>query len=94
MVTLALFCLATARLSRIITSDQILNRPRRRIIIRLGHTHPLSYLITCDWCVSTYVGAGAAAAWWHWGDTRAFVAITAALAASHVAGFLASHTED
>lgn len=93
-VTLALLCLATARLSRIVTTDRILNWPRSRLVRRLGGAHPLSYFVVCDWCVSIYAGVGVAAAWHLWGDTRWFVAVSVALAASHVSGYLASRTED
>jgi len=92
--TLLLAMLATARLTRLVTTDRVFLAPRRwllrRLIARYGENHLLPYLITCDWCVSVYTGAGAAAAWAWAGDTLWFQLPAAALAFSYAAGFLAS----
>ncbi len=89
-VTLALTALATARVTRLITTDRITQEPRNAVLRRLDPTGLMAYLLVCDWCSSVYVGAAGAGAWWAWGDTRVFTAIVAALAFSYTAGFLAS----
>jgi len=89
-ITFVLAALATARLTRLVTTDRITQAPRGRAVRALPDGSLLAYLIVCDWCVSTYVGAATAGAWWLWGDTMTFTAVTTALAFSYVAGFLAS----
>ena len=55
-----------ARLTRLLTADQISYPIRQRIVVRLGPDHPVSYLVTCAWCVGLWVsiGVGIAAYWW------------------------------
>lgn len=89
IVSLLLGALATARLTRIVTTDRITEEPRRRALELLRDHKLLSYLLVCDWCVSVYTGAAVAGTWWAWGDTTAWAAATAVLAFSHTAGFLA-----
>lgn len=94
VTTLLLAMLATARLTRMVTTDRIFQAPRtwllRKIVRRYGEEHLMAYLPVCDWCASVYVGAGVAAAWVMAGSTLWFQAPTAALALSYAAGFLAS----
>jgi hypothetical protein len=90
VITLALSALATARITRLVTTDRITEAPRNSIIRRLPRESLLAYMLLCDWCSSVYVGAAVAGAWWAWGHTAAYTAVTAALAFSYVAGFLAS----
>lgn len=82
--------LATARITRLITADKILERPRNAILLRLDEDGLMAYLVQCAWCVSVYTGAGVAAggAWagvWSWWWAGAL-----ALSFSYVAGILAS----
>lgn len=88
LITLLLAALATARLTRLITTDRITEAPRNWIIRRLPRESLLAYLLVCSWCSSIYVGVGLGAAWWAWGDHRWFAAGCAALAFSYVAGWL------
>lgn len=102
---LALIVLATARLTRLVTTDVLLDAPRTAFLRwRIDRTakrsgkHPdeggkLAYLIVCDWCASVYIGAAVSGAWWAWGETIWYTAVLAALSASYAAGFLASKTE-
>lgn len=94
VTTLLLAMLATARLTRLVTTDRIFLAPRawllRKMIRRYGKDSLPPYLLTCDWCVSVYTGAGVAAAWVLAGETLWFQAPVAALALSYAAGFLAS----
>lgn len=94
LITLALAALATARLTRLLTRDVIFDAPRNRLIIALpARLEPVAYLFTCDWCMSVYVGAAVAGGWYAWGDERWFTAVTAALAFSHITGWLAAREE-
>jgi hypothetical protein len=89
-ITLLLAVVATARITRLITTDRITQAPRSWAVRRLPEHHLLAYLIVCDWCASVYVGAGVGAAWWGWGDEKWFTAACLALAGSYAAGWLAS----
>ena len=89
-LTALLAIVATARVTRLITTDRITQAPRRWLIRRLPEHGLAAYLIVCDWCASVYVGAGVGAAWWAWGDTEVFTAACLALAGSYAAGWLAS----
>lgn len=104
---LVLMALATARLTRFITTD-VLFEPIRNPTVRwmtrdrwIGHENPgvspfwskVAYLIVCDWCASVYVGAAVSGAWMAWGETMWFMGLMAALAASYATGFLSSITD-
>lgn len=99
-LSLVLMTLAVARVTRLITTDVLFDEPRTWLVRRVLAPHPegvirnkIGYLLTCQWCASVYVGAAGAGAWYAWGETMPFMAITAALAASYVTGFLASTQE-
>lgn len=99
-MSLVLMILAVARVTRLITDDVLFEEPRKWVLTKLispGRARvlrdKLAYLLVCSWCSSVYVGAAGAASWYAWGETMAFMAVCAALAASYVAGFLASFTE-
>ena len=90
LIALLVAALATARLTRLVTRDQITHPLRRALLARVDRDGYLAYLLTCDWCVSVWIGAGAAVvgvragAWsWWW-------APAVALVVSYVAGWLAS----
>jgi hypothetical protein len=89
-ITLLITALATARLTRLITRDEITHGARRRILATLDPHGLLAYLVVCDWCVSVYIGAAAAGAgalagaWpWLW-------VLPLTLAFSQTAGWMAS----
>lgn len=89
-ITLLIAALVTARITRLITLDRITEAPRTWILSKLDLNGLLSYLITCTWCASFYVGltVAAAGAWageWDW----AWI-VPLGLAFSYVAGYLAS----
>ena len=90
-ITLAVIALATARLTRLVTTDKITETPRNALVRWLGAESKTAYLIHCDWCSSIYTGAGVTALVW-WQPQTVWIAV--ALAASHVTGYLASRTED
>ncbi|MDF2711082.1 MAG: Protein of uncharacterized function [Nonomuraea muscovyensis] len=90
LVAVLVMALATARVTRLITRDRILDAPRRAVLRALPDDHLLAYLVVCDWCVSVYTGTlaavgGAWAGWWPWTWAPAL-----ALAFSYVTGWLAS----
>jgi hypothetical protein len=88
LITLLLGALATARLTRLITTDRITQAPRHWVLMRLDPEGLGAYLVVCDWCVSVYTGAGVVGLILL-GGTPGFW-VLAALAFSYVAGFLAS----
>ena len=94
VITLVLAALATARLTRLVTTDRITETPRHWTLRRLNPEGMAAYLITCDWCVSVYTGSAAATGWALWGDHRWFTAVCAAFAFSYVAGYLASRESE
>jgi len=93
-LTLITAALATARITRLITTDTITEPIRVSAVRRLGVDSKIAYVIVCDWCSSMYVGAGVAASWWVWGDTKIWLASALALSASYAAGFLNSKADD
>lgn len=88
LITLLVAALATARLTRLITTDRITERPRMWLLMRLDPEGLGAYLVTCSWCVSVYVGAGAATL--VWAGPSWTVWPLGAFAFSYVAGWLAS----
>lgn len=54
---------ATARLTRLVTSDSILDRPRRRYLRVMDQSgHPkMAELAMCPWCSSIWIGGAVAA---------------------------------
>lgn len=100
LLDFVLLLLATARLTRFITTDVLFETPRNALITRLisgpvesptaGIRGKVAYLIVCDWCASVYVGAALMGAWHYWGETMWFMMTTAALSMSYGAGYLAS----
>jgi hypothetical protein len=94
LITLLLAVLATARLTRIVTSDYITAGPRRWLLRHLEGREMMQYLIVCNWCASVYVAAAVAVTGWLWADTAVWTWTAAALAASHVTGWLASREGD
>lgn len=96
LLDFVLLLLATARVTRFITTDVLFETPRNVLITRLvkesGHQvrDKIAYLIVCDWCASVYVGAALMGAWHYWGESMWFMMTTAALSMSYGAGYLAS----
>lgn len=86
-IILATAALATARITRLVTTDRITEAPRNRLLRRLDPEGLAAYLIVCDWCASVYVGAGVAALLWF--GPAWTVWPLCALASSYVAGYLA-----
>jgi hypothetical protein len=84
LVTLAV--LATARLTRLVTTDSITDPARAWLH---DHTPPwVTYLVHCPWCVSVWLGAGVAAATYNWPRTWPVQIALVGLTASYVTGRL------
>lgn len=81
--------LATARVTRLVNADTILDGPRAWITRRLGSGHTLVYFVQCPWCVSIWAGAAVAAATYAWHAYGAVQVLLLLLAASYVTGSLA-----
>ena len=95
-MTLATFLLtlgAVARVTRLITDDRVLGPVRVAAIKKLGVDHPVTYWLTCPWCVSPYVAAIGCTTAWFYGTTAPFVITTAALTVSYVVGVASTHLD-
>lgn len=103
-ISLLVYALAVARITRLINSDKITERPRDRLICWIWERmrpqvpeverpyadEPLpAYLVTCPWCASIYVGAVAAPVVYFWGSSPWLLVPALALAFSHLTGLLA-----
>lgn len=94
-VMLVVFALAVARVTRLVTTDDITANIRSKIIALLDDRERtlgehLARLIVCDWCVSVYVGlAVAPLVIWHYANPAVTWPVLA-LALSQVVGMLAS----
>lgn len=92
LVWFVVYALAVARITGLVTTDEITSAPRDSILRRLRDTsaahRALATLITCQWCASIWIAAATAPlAWWH--PASPWVGIPAlALAASQVTGLL------
>lgn len=91
---LVLFALSVARLTGLVTQDEITRPLRDKVIARLDEQRPvhlwLVYLWSCPWCLSFWAGLLLAPLFWWWGD-RWFVGVPAlALSASQVTGMLSA----
>ncbi|MGI5151356.1 hypothetical protein ACQEVC_34170 [Plantactinospora sp. CA-294935] len=94
LIEIVVVLLAVARLTRLVTADQVTRRAREVIVRRLRDGSPLAYLAFCRWCLSVWIAFPAAAGWWalsvvprwsgHWWVDVASVA----LALSHGTGLL------
>jgi hypothetical protein len=81
--------LATYRLTRFVTADEITEEPRARLVAYLEDEglDGLAYLVRCPWCVSVWISAGVIAArtftprWWEPGARLLALAAVAALVA-------------
>jgi len=78
--------LATYRVTRLVTADQI-TEPLRAFAERRKWT---GYLAQCDWCVSIWVAPGPAVAVVLWPDNRVVLVGLLALTFSAVTGLIAT----
>lgn len=104
----ALYALAVARATLLITTDALLAEPRARLLTLLtpddqDHEpipvawwrNKLAYLLTCIWCVPIWVVVLVAWPAWHWHrDNIAVEATVTVLALAMVASLLAKVGRD
>jgi uncharacterized protein DUF1360 len=104
VITVVVFALAVARVTRLVTGDKLTEGPRGRLVdrawrrwrpavpvedrARADEPKP-AYLLTCPWCASIYVAAAAAPLCWFWGATPWLFIPALLLAFSQVTGLLA-----
>jgi hypothetical protein len=92
---LALLTLAVARVTRLITADQILLPLRRWVVNKFGEESAITYLLHCYWCASIWVAFPAAFFWaivmlpWQ----QWWLAIPAWLTMAYVTGLLSQLEE-
>lgn len=95
---LLVYGLAVARLTGLITRDEITRPVRDGLLARLdegrGWHRSLATLATCPWCVSIYAGAVAAPVAWWWGESPVFLIPALVLAFSQVSGMLSDVGRD
>lgn len=77
---------ATIRLTLLLTSDALLERPRSWIERKLPKS--VAYLVRCDWCLSVWVAFAVFTLGWYAPDTIVWIA-SGALTASLLAGWAA-----
>jgi hypothetical protein len=63
---LVLMILATYRLTRLVTTDKITERPRDALTERWGEDSLKAYFLSCDHCVSVYTSALVVGLTWIW----------------------------
>lgn len=90
-VFLVVYALAFVRVIGLITTDTITEPARDAVLVRLDDAHGsagawLGKMITCPWCASIWVGAGAAPVIYHWGASPWLLVPALALALSQLAG--------
>lgn len=95
LLSLILVTLAVARLTRLVTVDQITLTFRRWVVNRWGDESSITYLVHCSWCTSIWLSIIPAAIWTalmlpvrQW-----WVAVPTALAISYVSGILSQIEE-
>lgn len=85
---LAVYVLATARITRLISEDRIFDKPRNAILARLPDNSSLAYGLVCTWCVSIWVAFPVATAAYWLGEHPVLFVPALALAFSHLTGLL------
>lgn len=88
ILTLSIYALAVARVSRLVAEDKILDRPRDAILRRLPDDSRIAYGLLCRWCVSVWIAIPAAVIAYWWGERPWFLVPALALAFSHLTGLL------
>jgi hypothetical protein len=77
--------LATYRLTRLVTADEITKGIRGWVVDR---SEWFGYLVTCDWCLSVWVAPLPALSVVVWGDVTPVQVVLVALALSGATGLL------
>lgn len=89
---LVILALATARLTRLVTTDTIFSRLRERIWAKYPpESSRYGYLITCNWCTSIYAATLVVSMYRIFEKPALFVSMILAL--SMIAGFVANRAD-
>lgn len=94
LIEVVVVLFVVARVTRLVTADEITRRPRQAIARRLPDGSPFAYLLFCRWCLSMWAALPAAAGWWAMSDLPRWSGHwwvdvpTLALALSHATGLL------
>jgi hypothetical protein len=94
LVTGGLWVLALARVTRLLTQDEITDFIRVWVYGRWGKDSSPGYFATCPWCVSMWLGF--AFAWIVWlpgGELPGYLYPLIALTGSYLVGLMASNLE-
>lgn len=85
-----LLSLATFRITRFITSDELAEPFRHLIAHRFGDNSKITYLVECNWCTGLYITAGMYALDYYVGIPTI---ILAALATMAIVGFIGNYDD-
>ncbi|MEV7267796.1 hypothetical protein AB0N38_29965 [Micromonospora aurantiaca] len=94
LIEIVVVLFVVARVTRLVTADEITRRPREAIVRRLPEGSALAYLLFCRWCLSVWIAGPAAAGWWQMSDMPRWSGHwwvdvpTVGLALSHATGLL------
>jgi hypothetical protein len=93
-LVLVVLVLAVARVSRLITTDDLFLFVRTYVIRRFGEESKMTTLVFCPWCISVWFGIAMAGLTFLAADAPKYVAMSwhvllTGLAASYVTGLLA-----
>lgn len=93
-LTLVIYVLTVARLTRLVNADMILDPLRVRIARKRGADSTLSYFLSCPWCVGLWISMLLAIPavgflGWPW-----WTLLPVGLACSHLVGLLAPLASD
>lgn len=89
----ALIAGATARTTRLVTTDAISEGLRTKVVLHFGDGSNADTLVHCPWCASMWAGALVMLGR-HFLPPSLFKAGAAVLTASHLTGLIAQHLED
>jgi hypothetical protein len=92
LLEVAVLCLGAFRLTRLVTTDDILSPLRDRLWRRFPPSTRLGYVVTCNWCTSVWVSVVLVVAYSIAPNTTTYV--SAPLALSAVVGILAALTRE
>ncbi len=92
MLDFLIDALATHRLTKLVIDDKITEDAREKVFHKYGEPHEskVSYLVTCPWCSSIWIGLGVVAA--RTIAPRAWRPLSYALAFSTVTGLIEEHS--
>ncbi|SCG15508.1 hypothetical protein GA0070610_1742 [Micromonospora echinofusca] len=64
LIEVVVMLFVVARVTRLVTADEITRRLRATIVNWLPEGSAFAYLLFCRWCLSVWVALPVAASWW------------------------------